>query len=124
MSIANEEQAKHWNSGDEAGHWIAEQERYDRQLEPFADIILDALALQRGERVLDIGCGCGATTLAAARAVAPGQSVGVDLSGPMLERARITAAAAGLTNARFLQADAQVHRFNEEPFDAVMSPFG
>src|SRR5438105_1527352 len=124
MRTENQEQAEHWNSGDEVGHWIAQQDAYDRMLAPFAEMIIDAAAIRPGERVLDIGCGCGATTLAVARSVGTGESVGIDLSGPMLERARADATAAGQTNARFVQADAQVYEFGGESFDAVISRFG
>src|SRR5207302_1349617 len=77
-----------------------------------------------GERVLDVGCGCGATTMAAARAVDPGPAVGVDLSAPMLDEARADAERAGLANAAFEQADVQVHPFEVAGFDAVISRFG
>ena len=93
-------------------------------LAPFTPIILDAAGLTSGKRVLDIGCGCGATTLAAARAVAPGSVLGADLSAPMLDRARADAARAGLANVEFVQADAQVHPFDPASFDAVISRFG
>jgi len=70
MRIANHEQARHWNS-DEAGHWVTRQDAYDRMLAPFTAMLLDTAALRPGDRVPDVGCGCGGTTLAAARAVAP-----------------------------------------------------
>lgn len=124
MTIANREQAEHWNSGDDAGHWVDKQARYDGMLKTFGDMVLSAVALAPGERVLDVGCGCGATTLQAAATVAPGEAVGADLSVPMLARAREDAAAAGLTNATFVEADAQVHPFEPASFDAVISRFG
>jgi SAM-dependent methyltransferase len=124
MTIANQDQAEHWNSGDEAGHWVTHQARYDTMLAPFTDIILDSAVLAAGDEVLDVGCGCGATTLAAARAVAPGQAVGADLSVPMLAQARAEAERAGLPNTRFEQADVQVHAFDDATFDAVISRFG
>ena len=91
---------------------------------PFAAMILDAAGLRPGADVLDVGCGCGGTTLAAARLVAPGQAVGLDLSGPMLARARAGAEAAGLGNAEFRQGDAQVHPLEPGRFGAVLSRFG
>ena len=73
MSIANTEQAEHWNTGPGVAHWVANQARYDRMHAPFTALILDAAALRPGGSVLDVGCGCGGTTLAAARLVAPGR---------------------------------------------------
>lgn len=123
MKTANHDQVEHWNNSEATGDWVTHQDRYDRMLEPFAELMLDAAGLAPGERVLDVGCGCGATALAAARAVAPGAVTGIDLSAAMLARARETAARAGLVNARFEQADAQVHTFGTS-FDAVISRFG
>lgn len=124
MSIANTTQAEQWDAGESGAHWAANQARYDRMLEPFLAMIFQAAALQAGSRVLDVGCGCGATTLAAARLVMPGETVGIDLSGPMLAQARAGAEEAGLANAVFGQGDAQVHAFEPAGFDAVISRFG
>jgi SAM-dependent methyltransferase len=124
MNIANADQAERWNSGEDVAHWIDHQARYDRMLEPFTALILQAAAVRPGGHVLDIGCGCGATTLAVAPLAAPGQAVGIDLSGPMLARARAGAEAAGLGNAVFEQADAQVHALEPARFDTVISRFG
>ena len=124
MSIANTAQAEHWNTGEAVAHWVDNQARYDRMNAPFAAMILDAADLRPGGNVLDVGCGCGGTTLAAARLIAPGQAVGLDLSGPMLARARADAGAAGLGNAVFLQGDAQVHPLEPARFGTVLSRFG
>jgi SAM-dependent methyltransferase len=124
MSIANTEQAEHWNTGPGVAHWVTNQARYDRMHAPFTALILDAASLRPGENVLDVGCGCGSTTLAAARLVAPGRATGLDLSGPMLARARADAEAAGLANAVFQQGDAQVYPLEAARFDAVISRFG
>jgi SAM-dependent methyltransferase len=124
MSIANTEQAEHWNTGEGVAHWIDNQARYDRMHAPFTALILGAAALQPGQQVLDVGCGCGGTTLAAARLVAPGQATGLDLSGPMLARARADAEAAGMANAVFEQGDAQIQPLEPSSFDAVISRFG
>jgi SAM-dependent methyltransferase len=121
MAGVNEEQIAHWN-GDEARHWIVESDRYDRQLEPFARAVLDAAALATADRVLDVGCGCGGTTLRAAETAA--DATGVDISAPMLDHARARAAAAGVTNARFVQADVQTHAFEPATFDVAISRFG
>lgn len=70
-----------WN-GDEAQHGVTEADRYDGQLAPFGDLLFDRLQLAVDEVVLDVGCGCGATTNSAARL--SGAAVGIDLSVPML----------------------------------------
>jgi SAM-dependent methyltransferase len=124
MEIANTEQAEHWNSAEEIGPWVDLQTRYDTMLEPFADLILDAARVASGESVLDVGCGCGATTRAAAEAAAPGNAVGVDLSAPMLERGREDSEVAGLANVEFIEGDAQVYPFDPDRFDVVISRFG
>jgi SAM-dependent methyltransferase len=124
MTVANQEQADHWNGGDESGHWLLYQDKYDRQLEPFAALILDAAGLTSGESVLDVGCGCGATTRAAAQLVDPGSVVGIDLSRPMLARAREGADSLGLRNTAFIEGDAQVYPFVGQSFDVIISRFG
>jgi SAM-dependent methyltransferase len=116
----NEAQIEHWN-GPEARRWVEQQDRYDRQLGPFADALLDAVDIDRAGRVLDIGCGCGTTTLRAAGEAA--HAVGVDISAPMLERARTTAAAQQIANVEFVEADMQTHVF-ATTFDVAMSRFG
>jgi len=124
MSVANTAQYEHWNTGEAVAHWVDNQARYDRMNAPFAAMILDSAGLRPGGDVLDVGCGCGGTTLAAARLVAPDHAVGLDLSGPMLARARAGAEAAGLGNAVFVQGDAQVHPLESARFGTVLSRFG
>jgi SAM-dependent methyltransferase len=124
VSIANTAQADRWNTGEDVAYWLDNQARFDRMNAPFAAMILDAAGLRPGTDVLDVGCGWGATTLAAARLVAPGQAVGLDLSGPMLARARAAAEQAGLGNAEFRQGDAQVYPFEPARFGTVLSRFG
>lgn len=121
--VANTEQYDAWN-GDSGRRWTADADGRDLVLAPVSDALLDAAALRVGERVLDVGCGCGATTLLAAAAVAPdGSALGVDLSEPMLAVARRRAAALTLDNIAFVQADAQTHSFDER-FDIAVSRFG
>ena len=117
----NEAQIEHWN-GDEARHWIDEQDRYDRQLAPFATELLRAAAIGSTERVLDVGCGCGGTTMLAAQDA--GEARGIDISAPMLDHARELAAAANIMNVRFDQADVQTNAFEPASFDVAISRFG
>lgn len=120
----NDEQTRYWNQ--EAGpKWVELQEVLDHQIRPLGEAALDAAAPQPGERGLDVGCGCGDTSLALARRLGDaGRALGVDLSGPMLARARERAVEAGLGNLEFLQADAQTHAFEPASFDLAVSRFG
>jgi SAM-dependent methyltransferase len=102
----------------------ADADRSDRVLAPVADALLSAARLQPSEQVLDIGCGCGATTLEAAGQVAPdGTVTGIDVSAPALEVARARQFEDGLGNVRFVHADAQTHAF-AGLFDVAISRFG
>ncbi len=120
----NSEQIRYWN--EEAGpKWVAMQTSLDAQIAPFGEAVLDAAALAPGMGVLDVGCGCGATTLAAAARVAPGgEAVGADISRPMLALAAARAEEEGVSNARFVEADAAVHAFEAGSFDRAISRFG
>jgi SAM-dependent methyltransferase len=103
--------------------WVREADRWDGTNGPFGDAMLEAADLGPGQRVLDVGCGAGSTTVEAARRVAPnGAAVGVDISGPALALARERAA--GLEAVAFIEADAQGHPFEPGAFDAVISRFG
>src|SRR5262244_1157637 len=105
MTNANAEQTKYWNQ--QAGPvWVTHQDRLDRQIGPHGDRALALLAAAPGERVLDLGCGCGASSLALASRVGPsGRVLGLDVSEPMLARARERAA--GLAQVSFRHADVQ-----------------
>lgn len=123
-SGANADQIAYWNNT--AGEtWAALQDRLDRQIEPLGLRAMDAGAPKAGERVLDIGCGCGQTSLELAQRVAPaGQVLGVDISEPMLEVARRRGGEAGAANVSFLAADAQTQAFPPGGFDLAFSRFG
>jgi SAM-dependent methyltransferase len=86
--------------------------------------LLQAAAIASGQRVLDLGCGNGASTREAARLAEPGEVVGIDLSAAMLTNARARSAADGLTNVTFIQGDAQIHDFEPESFDIIISNAG
>jgi SAM-dependent methyltransferase len=120
----NASQIAYWNS--EAGpRWVAMQERMDAMLAPLLHAALDWARPAVGESVLDIGCGCGATLLALAGRVGPdGSVVGVDVSTPMLDRARERVRANALTNVRLTLSDAATHAFASDAFDLAFSRFG
>lgn len=122
--IANTDQHAAWNG--ESGHrWVADAERRDRVTAPIAEAVLSAADLRRSDEVLDVGCGCGATSLAAAGAVGPdGSVVGIDLSAPMLDVARARATDEGARNVTFVVGDAQTHRLPAERFAVAISRFG
>jgi SAM-dependent methyltransferase len=120
----NAEQARAWNGG-EGEHWAAHADTFEATVSGYDAPWSAATAITAGQRVLDVGCGAGGTTLAAARRAGPsGDALGVDLSAAMLEVARSRAAAQGLDNVRFLHADAQVHPFPAASFDLVLSRMG
>ena len=122
-TIANTEMAAAWD-GDEGAEWARDWQRYDRAVAGHQARLMDAAAISWADRVLDVGCGNGETSRAAARQAGAGSVLGVDLSSSMLERARELAGAEGLTNVRFERADAQVHPFPPAAFDLVVSRFG
>jgi SAM-dependent methyltransferase len=83
----NEEQRARWN-GMDGEYWVRQQEQLDRTLTPITGPLLDFAAPRAGSTVIDVGCGCGATTIELARAVGPaGRVIGADISQPMLARA-------------------------------------
>lgn len=90
--MSNDEQIACWN-GPAGDQWVELQDSMDLTLRPLGEAAMDALDLRPGHRVLDVGCGCGATALALAERVGPeGRVVGVDVSQQMLARAQQRAA--------------------------------
>ncbi len=123
MAAANSHQIEDWN-GPLGQRWAEEQAYLDRLTGPFGAAALKAAAPRTGERVVDVGCGCGDTTLDLARAVgASGAVLGVDVSQPMLAVARRRAAESGLPNVEFREADAAVASLPRDQ-DLLFSRFG
>lgn len=123
----NADQVKFWN-GEGGRQWAINQENMDTNLKPFADAALALASARSGEQVLDIGCGCGDTTLTLSASVGlDGHAVGLDISGPMIDRAKERAAAVetmGLPCPRFVLGDASSYAFKPERFDLLFSRFG
>lgn len=97
---------------------------YDAELRLHTEVLRRAWAIVVTDRVLDIGCGTGQTTRDAGRAASEGSALGIDISAPMIARARERAAAEKLRNVRFDHGDAQVHSFPAQSFDVAISRFG
>ncbi|MEU9144567.1 class I SAM-dependent methyltransferase [Streptomyces sp. NPDC048349] len=123
VDFVNTAQAEAWN-GYEGEQWARSAERWDAVNDGFNQPLLDAAAIAETDRVLDIGCGAGRTTRLAALRAERGRALGLDLSGPMLERARSSALREGRGNVSFVQGDAQVHTFEDGAFDVVISRYG
>jgi SAM-dependent methyltransferase len=123
------EQTKLWN-GPAGRAWVDAQALLDRLLQPYEDLLVDAVAARSPRRVLDVGCGTGSTTLAVARLLGAegrsgveGRCIGVDISEPMLATARARAEREGAA-ASFICADAQTYAFEPASFDMIISRFG
>ncbi|MFI5590387.1 class I SAM-dependent methyltransferase [Amycolatopsis sp. NPDC051758] len=121
QTVVNTQQAEAWN-GWEGVHWARNRARYNAIVGAFNEDLFRTAAIAPDDDVLDIGCGTGHVTLLAAKRASRGHVLGVDLSAPMLERAR--ADAQGVTNVRFEQGDAQVHPFPDAGFDVAISRGG
>jgi SAM-dependent methyltransferase len=103
---------------------IGNADFYDAELHRHNVHFRGAAAVRPRDRVLDVGCGTGQTTREAARAAVGGSAVGIDVSAPMLERARRLSRGQGLRNVTFQQGDAETHPFPPEHFDLGISRFG
>jgi ubiquinone/menaquinone biosynthesis C-methylase UbiE len=118
----NADQIAYWN-GPGGQRWSDRQEAQDILLAPVSQILIERIAAKPGDRILDVGCGCGGLSIALAGQVAPeGHVLGIDISAPMLERARAVAASA--LPVEFVLADATVHPFVPASFDLLVSRFG
>ncbi|MGN6651760.1 class I SAM-dependent methyltransferase [Trinickia sp.] len=122
MGEQNAYQVADWN-GQSGERWVANQARLDAMVAVFGEAAIEAAAPMTGERVLDVGCGAGASSRAlAARVGAGGQVLGVDISEPLIGRAR--ALAPQDTPVVFQVADASSAELPEGAFDILFSRFG
>src|SRR3954468_23220188 len=118
LDPSNAEQAGDWD-GDGGQHWATYHQGYERLLNVFDTVLIEGAPVRSDDRVLDVGCGTGATTRALAARAVDGSVLGVDLSWPMLSIAR--AATRALRNVDLVQADAQVYAFDPASFDVAVS---
>ncbi len=120
----NAEQIEYWNRL-RGERWVQVAPLIDAQVSHIGLAAMDRLDVSPGARVLDVGCGCGQTTLQLAERVgANGAVMGIDISTVMLDAAQRSAAEAGTSQVRFENADAQTHRFAASSFDRLFSRFG
>jgi SAM-dependent methyltransferase len=119
----NNEQTALWN-GRAGRAWVDQQALLDQLFKPLEDRLVEEVRAARGHRVLDVGCGTGSTTLAAARLLgATGHCLGVDISQPMVAHARQRAKREE-SPARFVCADVQTYPFEPASFDTIISRLG
>jgi SAM-dependent methyltransferase len=120
---SNADTATAWD-GPTGDLWVDNADLFDAGVARYLPAFLEAAAIEPAAHVLDVGCGIGLTTREAARLASAGSATGVDLSARMLDLARRRAAADGLANVSFVQADVQVADLGEARFDRVISRNG
>lgn len=119
----NEEQSALWN-GPAGDAWVELQAILDRMMKPLEELLVEIVSSGAPRRVLDVGCGTGATTLAMARALgAHGECTGIDISAPMIGAA-LSRAERERVPAQFIRADAQTYAFGPARYDLIVSRFG
>ena len=121
-AASNETEIAYWN-GAGGRNWVRRQQGQDAILAPVSQAAIERAAVRPGERVVDIGCGTGATSIELGERVGPsGHVLGIDVSEPMLARAteRLPAGAP----VKFVRADATTHQFQVATFDLLFSRFG
>ena len=123
MEDKNIKQKEFW-SGAGGDVWVNKQKEMDIMLNPLGQRAIDKLDLSNGKRILDIGCGCGATTLEIAKMIPEGKIIGVDISEPMLNQARKDALEMSLSNTEFVVQDVQTDEISKDAFDIAFSRFG
>ena len=123
MTNKNTKQKEFW-SGAGGDVWVNKQREMDIMLNPLGQKAIDKLELGSQKTVLDIGCGCGATTFEIAKSNPEGQVIGIDISIPMLNQASLCSAEMSISNTDFRVKDVQTDKLESEYFDVAFSRFG
>ena len=124
MSEVNKNQKDFW-SGKGGDIWVERQNAMDTMLSPLGEAALNKLNFNEEENVLDIGCGCGHTTLNIAKRIGPsGNVTGLDISEPMLKRAKESAVEMSITNTSFKCIDVQTEDLGDQIYSTAFSRFG
>ena len=123
MEDKNIKQRQFW-SGAGGDVWVNKQREMDIMLNPLGDRVIERLDLKSDSKIIDIGCGCGATTLEIAKKITQGEILGVDISEPMLDKATETAKEMSLSNISFEVKDVQMDVMPQNYFDIAFSRFG
>ncbi|KHK91129.1 class I SAM-dependent methyltransferase [Novosphingobium malaysiense] len=111
--------------GEMGARWLANLKGFEGTIAPVGEALLARAAFAPGERVIDLGFGGGATTIAIAEAVSPGGCVlGLDISPDLTSAATRRARQAGIDNAQFLCGDAATASVPDGPYDRLVSRFG
>lgn len=112
-------------SGEMGERWLKYLDRFEGMIAPAGEAALMKAGARPGERVLDVGCGGGATTLSLAKSVGPdGHVTGLDISPQLIDHARMRAGEAGLDNVSWMVADAETEDLEIGAYDLVFSRFG
>ncbi len=118
----NTDHVEYWN-GEAAQRWVEHRGHFDLAIEIFGSRALQRLALQKGERVVDVGCGAGTTVIAlSAAATDAGHVLGLDCSKPLMDLAKERVA--HLKNVELVVADAATYELKPGAYDAIFSRFG
>ena len=123
MDDKNIKQKQFW-SGAGGDVWVDKQREMDIMLNPLGQKAIKQLILEEHTKILDIGCGCGATTIEIAKMIPKGHVTGLDISIPMLDRAEKFASEMSLSNIDFQVKDVQTEEINSNHYDIAFSRFG
>ena len=123
MDDKNIKQKQFW-SGAGGDVWVDKQREMDIMLNPLGQKAIEQLILKENTKILDIGCGCGATTIEIAKMIPKGHVTGLDISIPMLDRAEKLASEMSLSNIDFQVKDVQTEEISSNHYDIAFSRFG